>query len=82
MRIKTNNKQNSLVRFALVRTHHLFTMVGYKRKRDELEDSDDEEPSFGKQTLPVADLPDDFDTPPADGMQYLFTVRCAPLNVC
>ena len=54
-------------------------MPGYKRKRDELEysDDDDDELSFGRQILPVANLPDDFDAPPADGMQYLFTVRCA-----
>ncbi|SCV72160.1 BQ2448_4854 [Microbotryum intermedium] len=29
----------------------------------------------GSQVLPVADLPDDFDGVPEDGMQYLFTVR-------
>jgi len=53
-------------------------MPGYKRKRDELEYSDDDdEPLLGKQILPVANLPNDFDAPPADGMQYLFTVRCA-----
>ncbi|KXN89608.1 hypothetical protein AN958_05475 [Leucoagaricus sp. SymC.cos] len=46
-----------------------------KRKFDNIEDSDSEEPSFGKQILPVADLPDDFDGEPMDGMQYLFTVR-------
>ncbi|KAF9268149.1 hypothetical protein L218DRAFT_853784 [Marasmius fiardii PR-910] len=46
-----------------------------KRKRDEVEDSDDEEPSFGKQILPVANLPGDYDGIPQDGMEYLFTVR-------
>ncbi|PPR04048.1 hypothetical protein CVT24_010623 [Panaeolus cyanescens] len=47
----------------------------FKRKR---EDSDDEEEaSYGRQILPVANLPDDFDQEPMDGMQYLFTVRRA-----
>jgi hypothetical protein len=46
-----------------------------KRKYDDLDDSDSEEPSLGKQILPVADLPYDFNGEPADGMQYLFTVR-------
>ena len=47
-----------------------------KRKRDELEeDAEEDEPSYGKQILPVANLPDDFDEEPVDGMQYLFTVR-------
>ncbi|KAJ3576173.1 hypothetical protein NP233_g595 [Leucocoprinus birnbaumii] len=50
-------------------------MAPAKRKYDELDDSDSDEPSFGRQTLPVADLPDDFDGEPTDGMQYLFTVR-------
>jgi hypothetical protein len=48
-----------------------------KRKREDLEDSDDEEPSFGRQILPVASLPGDFNGVPQDGMQYLFTVRYA-----
>ena len=47
-----------------------------KRKREELDDSDDDEPAYGKQILPVANLPQDFDEEPVDGMQYLFTVRC------
>jgi hypothetical protein len=47
-----------------------------KRKHEELDDSDDEEPSFGRQILPVANLPEDFDGIPEDGLQYLFTVRC------
>jgi len=34
-----------------------------------------EEPMLGRQNLPVADLPEDFDGVPLDGMQYLFTVR-------
>ena len=46
-----------------------------KRKREELDDSDDDEPSYGKQILPVANLPEDFNEEPVDGMQYLFTVR-------
>ncbi|EAU84635.2 hypothetical protein CC1G_00154 [Coprinopsis cinerea okayama7 len=47
-----------------------------KRKRDAYEDdSDDEVPAYGKQILPVASLPDDFDGEPQDGMEYLFTVR-------
>jgi hypothetical protein len=45
-----------------------------KRKHDELDDSEDES-SYGKQILPVANLPDDFNEEPSDGMQYLFTVR-------
>ena len=54
-------------------------MASLKRKRNDLEESEDEGPSFGKQTLPVADLPDDFDRPPVNGMEYLFTVRCVSL---
>ncbi|KAK2466097.1 hypothetical protein APHAL10511_001739 [Amanita phalloides] len=50
-------------------------MASLKRKRDEPEDSEDDQPFYGKQILPVADLPDDFDRSPADGMEYLFTVR-------
>ncbi|KAF5388052.1 hypothetical protein D9615_000568 [Tricholomella constricta] len=50
-------------------------MASYKRKYEELEDSDEEEPSFGRQILPVANLPQDFDEEPIDGLQYLFTVR-------
>ena len=55
-----------------------------KRKRESFEvdyygdDGDyDEggEPMLGRQILPVADLPEDFDGLPLDGMQYLFTVR-------
>ncbi|KAF8842720.1 hypothetical protein BDN67DRAFT_947119 [Paxillus ammoniavirescens] len=44
-----------------------------KRKRDDPSDSDDMAP--GKQILPVANLPDDFDLEPEDGAQYLFLVR-------
>ncbi|KIK67933.1 hypothetical protein GYMLUDRAFT_154768 [Collybiopsis luxurians FD-317 M1] len=44
--------------------------------------SDDDEPLFGKQILPVADLPDDFDGVPGDGLQYLFTVRSVAFLVC
>ena len=36
---------------------------------------EEEEPMLGRQNLPVADLPEDFDGVPLDGMQYLFTVR-------
>ena len=47
-----------------------------KRKRDEYEASDDEDGHvLGKQVLPVADLPFNFDGVPEDGAQYLFTVR-------
>ena len=52
-----------------------------KRKRDEYESSDDEgEHILGKQVLPVADLPLDFDGVPEDGAQYLFTVRYVRLG--
>lgn len=48
-----------------------------KRKRDECDSSDDENGHvMGKQVLPVAALPFDFDGVPEDGAQYLFTVRC------
>ncbi|KAF8969470.1 survival motor neuron interacting protein 1-domain-containing protein [Flammula alnicola] len=50
-------------------------MSSVKRKWEDLEDSDEEEPAYGKQTLPVANLPEDFDEEPMDGMQYLFMVR-------
>jgi len=46
-----------------------------KRRYDELDEFESEEPSIRRQILPVADLPDDFDDEPTDGMQYLFTVR-------
>ncbi|KAJ7094580.1 hypothetical protein B0H15DRAFT_946980 [Mycena belliarum] len=46
-----------------------------KRKRDDHDESDDEDTSFGRQILPVANLPADFQGEPEDGMQYLFTVR-------
>lgn len=39
------------------------------------DDVDDDEPLLGRQILPVANLPDDFNEEPMDGMQYLFTVR-------
>ncbi|KAJ7639033.1 hypothetical protein FB45DRAFT_904536 [Roridomyces roridus] len=38
-------------------------------------DDDDGDMSFGRQILPVANLPANFDQEPEDGMQYLFTVR-------
>ncbi|KAJ3525240.1 hypothetical protein NMY22_g10661 [Coprinellus aureogranulatus] len=46
-----------------------------KRKRGDEGVSDDEDISFGKQILPVANLPESFDGEPMDGLQYLFTVR-------
>ena len=51
-------------------------MLSIKRKHNELEDSEEDEPSYGKQILPIANLPDDFNEEPMDGSQYLFTVRC------
>ena len=54
---------------------HLHVMPPMKRTRSEIDDSDEEEPSLGKQVLPVANLPADFDSEPMDGLQYLFTVR-------
>jgi hypothetical protein len=50
-----------------------------KRKAAHLDDSDDEEPAYGRQILPVAKLPDSFEGEPTDGLQYLFTVRCVAL---
>lgn len=47
-----------------------------KRKYHEDDSSDEEEPSLGKQVLPVANLPADFSGDPEDGLQYLFLVRC------
>jgi hypothetical protein len=47
-----------------------------KRKAAQIDDSDSDEPSFGRQILPVARLPDSFEGEPIDGLQYLFTVRC------
>ena len=41
-----------------------------------VDEDDEDEPSFGKQILPVARLPDDFNGEPVDGLQYLFMVRC------
>jgi len=52
------------------------SMLSLKRKHDEIEDSEEDEPSYGKQILPVANLPADFNDQPLDGMQYLFMVRC------
>ncbi len=46
-----------------------------KRKWSQREDEDNEEQALGRQVLPIANLPDDFDGTPQDGMQYLFTVR-------
>lgn len=47
-----------------------------KRKVETFDDSDDEDAAPGRQILPVAKLPADFNEPPADGLQYLFMVRC------
>ncbi|KAF8138487.1 survival motor neuron interacting protein 1-domain-containing protein [Boletus edulis] len=46
-----------------------------KRKREDPSDSDSDEITPGKQILPVAKLPYNFDQEPQDGMQYLFLVR-------
>ena len=46
-----------------------------KRKWNDLDDSDEEEPTLGKQVLPVANLPADYDGVPQDGLEYLFMVR-------
>ena len=51
-----------------------------KRKADQLDDSDEEEPMLGRQVLPVANLPESFDGVPMDGLQYLFTVRYGALT--
>lgn len=51
--------------------------VGVKRKHQDADLSDDDdEPSLGRQVLPVANLPASFNGTPEDGLQYLFTVRC------
>lgn len=52
-----------------------FYMAPFKRKRGEDDEDDEDDLAYGKQILPVANLPDDFDEEPLDGMQYLFTVR-------
>ncbi|SRR6266404_810298 len=50
-----------------------------KRKREYVggdDDDGDDDATYGlRQTLPVANLPIDFDGEPTDGLQYLFTVR-------
>ncbi len=70
LRFKLQFLDQALVAF---HRHHRRSMSSRKRARDE---SDDEEPSFGRQILPVANLPADFSGMPMDGMEYLFTVRC------
>ena len=51
--------------------------LGAKRKYQDADISDDdEEPTLGRQVLPVANLPANFNGVPEDGLQYLFTVRC------
>ncbi|KAH8830379.1 survival motor neuron interacting protein 1-domain-containing protein [Flagelloscypha sp. PMI_526] len=53
--------------------------MSLKRRYDEFngvnDDTDDEDISPGKQILPVAKLPADFDGDPEDGLEYLFLVR-------
>ncbi|KZT72549.1 hypothetical protein DAEQUDRAFT_722708 [Daedalea quercina L-15889] len=50
--------------------------IAPKRKYQDADFSDDdEEPTLGRQVLPVANLPADFNGVPEDGLQYLFTVR-------
>ncbi|KZT13029.1 uncharacterized protein LAESUDRAFT_710129 [Laetiporus sulphureus 93-53] len=51
--------------------------MSFKRKFSDHHspDSDEDEPSLGKQVLPVAKLPHNFSGEPTDGMQYLFMVR-------
>ena len=52
------------------------TMTSKKRPWQAVLDSDDEDdPSVGRQILPVANLPGDFNGEPMDGLQYLFMVR-------
>lgn len=55
-------------------------MSSFKRKRDDYDDDNFEEdsPSYGRQILPVANLPEDFNEEPMDGLQYLFMVRYVP----
>lgn len=50
-------------------------MSASKRKWEELDDDEEDSPAYGKQILPVANLPADFNDEPMDGMQYLFMVR-------
>ena len=51
--------------------------LGAKRKYQDADISDDdEEPTLGRQVLPVANLPANFNGVPEDGLQYLFIVRC------
>lgn len=51
-------------------------MAPPKKRKRENECDDDDEATYGlRQTLPVANLPIDFDGEPLDGMQYLFLVR-------
>ena len=50
-------------------------MKSLKRKSDVLQsDLKGDGPSFGRQILPVANLPEDYNGEPEDGLQYLFTV--------
>ena len=54
--------------------------MSQKRKRSDIDSSDEDEPTLGKQVLPVANLPANFNGVPEDGLQYLFTVRCVSLS--
>lgn len=47
------------------------------RMATNLDSGSDDSDLLGRQVLPVANLPNDFDGEPVDGMQYLFTVRYA-----
>jgi len=57
-------------------------MSSSKRKWEDLDDSDEDTPAYGKQILPVANLPADFNDEPMDGMQYLFMVRYVVYRSC
>ena len=53
--------------------------IGEEEEEEEeeeyFEDAEDVREVFGNQSLPVAQLPDDFDGNPIDGEQYLAVVR-------
>ncbi|KIY74219.1 hypothetical protein CYLTODRAFT_416470 [Cylindrobasidium torrendii FP15055 ss-10] len=48
--------------------------MSLKRSRAAYE-KDDEKPTMGRQILPVANLPGNYDGEPMDGLEYLFMVR-------
>ena len=64
-------------KLALDIDHHRGAMAPPKKRplEEMMGSEDDDEPSMGRQILPVARLPADFNGEPADGMQYLFMVR-------